>query len=91
MHYLVLKGLLPSSYFLFQLCSVAIGQHFTITCKKCVHAYRMHHTLITNEKLSGTASLPTMKRLPLSSSLQKHKSEKHTDSARSSVQLEREG
>lgn len=51
----------------------------------------MHHTLITKEKLSGAASLPTMKRLPLSSSLQKHKSEKHTDSASSSFQLEREG
>lgn len=30
-----------------------------------VHTHtKMHHTLITNEKGSGTASLPTMKRLP---------------------------
>ena len=30
---LVLKGLLPSSYFLFQLCSVASGLHFTVTSR----------------------------------------------------------
>lgn len=30
---LVQKSLLPSSYFLFQLCSVASGQHFTLTGK----------------------------------------------------------